>query len=42
MRFGLMPLDSSAHPLSNLVPNAREPEIVCDYDSHLYLLRATE
>lgn len=42
MRFGLQPLDSSAHPLSFLVPNAREPEITCDYDSHLYLLRAVD
>ena len=42
MRFGLMPLDSSAHPMAGLAPMAREPELRCDYDSHLYLLRAVE
>lgn len=42
MRFGLMPLDSSAHPMAALAPLGRDPELVCDYDSHLYLLRAVD
>jgi alpha-galactosidase len=42
MRYGITPLDSSAHPQLNIAPIDRKPEITCDYDSHLYHLRAVD
>lgn len=42
MQFGLMPLDSAAHPMEMFFHPEKEFELFGDYDSHLYVLKAVE
>ena len=40
MHYGLMPQDTSSHPMMGLFSPDRKPDITGDYDSHLYHLIA--
>jgi alpha-galactosidase len=42
MAYGLLPQDTSAHPLLGLAPTEKKADIAGDYDSHLYHLIACQ